>query len=53
MSRLGYICDGCGDKHRNREPAATIQDADLDWYDLCSPCYDDYIDADRNAEAVL
>lgn len=39
MSRLGYICDGCGDDHPRRDPPATVQH-DGSWLDLCNGCYD-------------
>lgn len=50
MSRLGYICDGCGDEYPRREPPACVQDDDLNWNDLCSDCYDRWQD---EGEAVL
>lgn len=40
MSRLGYVCDGCGKEfkstsHRTAEPAAYV-----DGDEFCASCYD-------------
>ena len=43
MGRLGFECDGCGDEYRH-DPAAAVQDEDLNWYELCSDCYDDHLE---------
>lgn len=40
MSRLGYICDGCGDEYPRRDPPAIVRNEDGEWIDLCSDCYD-------------
>lgn len=40
MTRLGYVCDGCEDEHPRRDPAAVVQDENLNWLDLCSDCFD-------------
>jgi len=45
MAQLGYKCDDCGEEFRHPDPAAAVQDEDLDWYDLCSGCYDEHIEA--------
>jgi hypothetical protein len=42
MSRLGYICDHCGEEHPRRDPAAAVRDEDGNWLDLCASCYDDW-----------
>lgn len=44
MARLGFKCDDCGDEHRGREPAAYVEDDDGNGLELCSGCYDDFLD---------
>ncbi|QIO25497.1 hypothetical protein [Haloarcula sp. JP-L23] len=51
MARLGYICDGCGDEYNHRDPAAAVQDSELNWLDLCSGCYDEW-DAGNRQEVL-
>lgn len=47
MSRLGYVCDGCGKKNERHGPAASVQDDGLDWWELCSSCYDEWRDGNQ------
>lgn len=42
MTRLGYRCDGCGDEYPRLDPPAVVQDADLNWLDLCAACYEQW-----------